>query len=251
MGSDAQPARIVVTRSERQAPALCKQLAARGFEPVAFPVIRFEPLPAPELPTIAAGLTSRDWLVFTSVNSVIFFSQHLALREWPNAQVAAVGSATARKLAALGASVSLVPSQFTGVQLATELGSIANCQILLPRAKGGRPELVARLREGGATVHDVPLYDTLQTSPTGSAYATLSKGVDAVTFTSPSSVRNFFDLTDDLARVSFCKHPRFVTIGPSTSAELSKFNYQPTAQADPYTIEGVLDACRTLFPTNS
>ena len=43
-----QNRRIVVTRSAEQADDLCAKLEALGATPIRFPVIQFDPLPAPE-----------------------------------------------------------------------------------------------------------------------------------------------------------------------------------------------------------
>lgn len=232
--------RIIVTRSEQQAHKLVNKLTQRGATAIPFPVIRFEPLPAPTLATEVSSLREDDWLVFTSVNAVDYFNASHPLNQLPPCKLAAVGSASCAALEAFGLTIDLIPSIFSGEQLAHELGDLSGKRVLLPRTKAGRPEIVNRLRAKGGDVVDIALYDTVQASPSAESYATLAQGYDMVTFTSPSSVRNFFDLVDEVPDVDFA------TIGPSTSAELRTFGRIPTIEATPFTIEQMVEAI-TIF----
>jgi uroporphyrinogen III methyltransferase/synthase len=249
--------RIVVTRSTDQADELCAKLAALGATAVRFPVIQFTPLPAPELDTALAHLHQYAWLIFTSVNAVRFFfgdgeTRRQGEREWISAirntqyaiRIAAVGSATQALLQQYGLPVDFVPTEFTGEQLALGLGDVAGQRILLPRARIGRPEIVALLRERGALVDDIALYDTVTAVPTPEALAELEKGADVITFTSPSSVRNFYKIRETRPD-KFEKPVRsalIAAIGPSTAAEAAKFGLTVEIMPDEYTIDGLVTA---------
>lgn len=242
--------RIVVTRSADQADELCAKLAALGATAVRFPVIQFIPLPAPELDAALAHLNDYAWLIFTSANAVRFFFRdkengRQGEREWISAiRIAAVGSATQELLASYGLPVDFVPAEFTGEQLALGLGDVAGQRILLPRARIGRPEIVALLRERGALVDDIALYDTVTAVPTPQALAELEKGTDVITFTSPSSVRNFYKIRETRPD-KFEKPVRsalIAAIGPSTAAEAAKFGLTVEIMPDEYTIDGLVTA---------
>lgn len=219
---------------------MCDKLAGRGVQPIAFPVIEFVSLNA-DL-QIFAQKGAYNWLLFTSVNAVNFyFAQQVEIRA---AKIGAVGSATAVRLAELGCSPDFMPQQFTGEQLALGLGDVVDKRILLPRAKGGRPEIITLLRQRGAHVDDVPLYDTVQTMPTAAAWATLANGADVVTFTSPSSVRNFVDLlTKAPAGFSWdWKKTAVACIGPSTQAEAEFFGLTVAIVPQQYRIDDLIEA---------
>ncbi|MCB8983743.1 MAG: hydroxymethylbilane synthase [Ardenticatenaceae bacterium] len=245
--------RILVTRSPEQAQAFADKLAALGAEPVVFPVIQFEPLPA-DLPDPA----DYDWLIFTSANAVDFFFERLETRDWRLSLVsslqspvsslpktAAVGSATAFKLATFGVAVDFMPDEFTGEQLAQGLGDLTGQRVLLPRAKIGRPEIVALLRERGAVVDDVALYDTVTAVPTPAALAELDKGVDAITFTSPSSVRNFLQIVESRPQ-GFLKplgsKAVVACIGPVTAAQARELGLTVHVTPEDYTIDALIEA---------
>jgi len=244
--------RIVITRSPDQAQALCAQLEVRGATCIYLPAIEFKPLPAPDLDKALAHLDSYDWLIFTSSNAVRFFLERAAegkrqeaVAIWGNQddspRIAAVGSATQKRLAENGLSVDFIPEKFTGEQLVLGLGDISGQRILLPRAKIGRPEIITMLREHGAIVDEIALYDTVTAVPTPQALAELEKGVDIITFTSPSSVRNFLEITGALR---LAKPQRFLVavIGPSTAAEARKLGLPVDIMPDEYTIDGLVNA---------
>ena len=224
--------RIVVTRSPDQAESMCQKLEALGATAIPFPAIDFAPLPAPELNEALANLAGFDWLVFTSGNAVRFFwerldANSLTISNDDNFRIAAVGSATNKLLAEKGLTVDFTPDEFTGEQLALGLGDLNGKKILLPRAKIGRPEIVDLLREQGAEVTDIGLYDTITAEPTPEALAELNQGVDAVTFTSPSSVRNFLKIIEPYCNLT---NATIACIGPSTTAEAEARDGDATAR---------------------
>ncbi|MCB8944332.1 MAG: uroporphyrinogen-III synthase [Ardenticatenaceae bacterium] len=241
--------RIVVTRSPDLAEPMCKQLAAWGAVPLRFPVIDFVPLPAPEL-----DLAHFDWLVFTSGNGVRFFFERLETGDWrlgTDLRVAAVGEATGRLLAEYGVDVAFVPEVFTGEALGLGLGDVRGKRILLPRAKIGRPEIVDLLRERGAVVDDVALYETVTAVADPAALAELDKGVDVLTFTSPSSVRNFLKIVPSPGSSRREGNPLVACIGPSTAEEAEKNGLTVSIVPDIYTIEGLITAVVDYFESRT
>ncbi len=219
--------RVLVTRSAAQADAFARPLAALGAQPILFPVIAFAPLPAPELDAALAELSRYDWLVFTSANAVeFFFSAYDALPVRPYLpRLAVVGGATARLLEERDLTPDYMPGEFTGEQLALGLGDLAGRRVLLPRARAGRPEIVDLLREQGAEVDDIALYDTVTAVPTAAALEELGRGVDVLTFTSPSSVRNFHAVVTaaELDADALLRDTHVIAIGPVTAAELAHY----------------------------
>jgi uroporphyrinogen-III synthase len=139
--------------------------------------------------------------------------------------------------------VNFVPEQFTGEQLVLGLGDVAGKRILLPRARIGRPEIVEMLRQRGALVAEFALYNTVTAVPTPAALAELEKGVDVLTFTSPSSVRNFLKIVETRPQ-GFLKPlgSLVAVIGPATAAEAEKIGLTVDVMPDEYTIEGLVTA---------
>jgi uroporphyrinogen III methyltransferase / synthase len=103
---------------------------------------------------------------------------------------------------------------------------------LVVRAREGRDVLPEALRERGAEVDVVVLYETVA-EPVD---ASVVSGVDYVTFTSASTVRFFLEAVGGL------DGPRVVSIGPATTAALREAGLEPDVEADPHTPDGLVAA---------
>jgi len=243
--------RIVVTRARSQASALAGRLEALGAIVVESPAIRIEP-PADPAP-LRRAIEKRDafdWIVFTSANGVEAFFGALAdagldARALARPRIAAMGSATAERLAAFGVRADLVPATFTTEGLVESLAAQANLQgarILCPRADIAPKELVERLAAGGANVTELTAYRTVANNEGAETVAAMlaRDEVDWLSFTSSSTVKNFFSAVPvGAVRAS---RARSASIGPSTSAALRAVGIEPAAEADPHTIDGLVAA---------
>lgn len=248
--------RILITRSQEQAASFGDKLARLGAEPVVFPVIQFVALPPQPLDSALAQLDQYDWTVFTSVNAVEFFLRRVDELDLTlnMSQVATVGSATAVALHSRHIAIDFMPDEFTGEALAAGLGDLTGQKVLLPRAKIGRPQIVELLRQQGAEVNDVALYDTVTAVPTPDALAQLQQGFDVITFTSPSSVRNFLKILDTLRPQRFPKPLRSLfdeavvaCIGPVTADEAEKNGLDVAIIPSEYTIDGLIQAIADYY----
>ena len=161
-------------------------------------------------------------------------------------KIAAVGPVTAEKLAQMGVRVDVVPNKFTGVQLAHGLGDLGGKRVLLPRARKGRPEMATALREQGANVEDIATYDTVAATPPAEALAELERGLDAITFASPSSVRYFLEA---IAPLDFRpdETAAIACIGPTTAAEAESLGLRVDVIPEAYTIGGLIEALESYF----
>src|SRR5690606_2965047 len=147
--------------------------------------------------------SSFDWIIFTSANAVESFMSRLTastdVRELKGVTICAVGPSTASCLLRYGARADLTPDAYRAEALLVALratGSLRDKRVLLPRADIGRDVLLEGLREAGAEVTDVIAYHTTlaqgERSDGKDIYRMLLDGqIDAVTFTSASTVRNF------------------------------------------------------------
>jgi uroporphyrinogen-III synthase len=250
--------RIVVTRAREQAGDLMRALEQRGAMPVLVPVIRIQPLENLGARRAAlTGLSAYRWVVFTSQNAVrVVFDRLVAWgltpRVFATTAVAAIGSATADALTVRGVVPALVPEEFVAESLAAALigrtgGTLVGTRVLIPSAEDVREVLGAALREHGAEVEAIPVYRTVpvDTDLTGLA-ADIERGrVDAVTFTSSSTVRSFVDLVGRAAATS----KRFVaaTIGPVTAGTARELGLRDVIEAEPHTVEGLVDSLARRF----
>jgi len=246
---------VVVTRAASQAATLRDALAARGAEVVLFPTIVTQAARDPEpVRRAVASVEAYSWIVFTSANAVRFFADHLATRPGgrlpPGVHVAAVGTGTAEALAERHIRVDAIPDEFLGGRIAAALGDLAGRRVLLPRADLGRPETPEALRAAGALVDDVTVYHTVPAVADPTGLARLEDGVDAVTFTSPSTFTNFVALVgrrmeDLLAGAAVA------SIGPVTSAAIRDAGHPVHVEPAEHTMAGLVDALDTFFASHA
>jgi uroporphyrinogen III methyltransferase / synthase len=242
---------VVITRSRAQATAFARALADRGATPVFFPTIDIRPLE--DCSALDRALTTADrcdWIVFTSANAVSAVWERLAalgLTAIPGpGRIAAVGPATAAALTGRGVQVSAMPADYHGAAIAGALGPLSGLRVLLPRADLGREETAEALREAGAVVEEVVAYHTTPATPDPGGLAALRGTVDAVTFTSPSTVRNFVMLVGPDAR-DLLARSLVVCIGPVTAAAVTALGLAPPLQPRSSTGEALLDVLEAYF----
>jgi uroporphyrinogen III methyltransferase/synthase len=236
---------VAVTRARAQASALAARLRGLGAEVVEAPAIRTQALPV-ELPDVR----SYDLLCVTSPTGADQLFAHLRdARELAGVTVAAIGPGTARALRAHGVEADIVPARAVAEGLVEALDGAAArardasppgaafpfARVLVARAAEGRDVLIDALRERGAHVDVVALYETLA-EPLDDDTREAASAADYVLFTSASSVRFFAAAGGSLTG------PRLASIGPATSAELLEHGAQPDIEADPHTPDGLVAA---------
>ncbi|PYP95991.1 MAG: hypothetical protein DMD38_09765 [Gemmatimonadetes bacterium] len=257
MAATLQGRRIVVTRTREQAGDLVRALEDRGAVTVIAPVIRIQPLEnLGALRAALTGLSAYRWVVFTSQNAVqIVFDRLVAWgltpRVFRSTAVAAIGTATADALTLRGVVPALVPEEFVAESLAEGLirhhGTLAGARVLIPSAEDGREVLGTTLRQHGAEIETIAVYRTVPVRSDLSALAAEIRGggIDAITFTSSSTVRSFVDLVGPAAATG----GRFVaaTIGPVTAETARELGLRDIIEAEPHTVQGLVDALARRF----
>jgi uroporphyrinogen III methyltransferase/synthase len=242
--------RIVVTRARAQASDLVQRLTALGAEVVSAPVIRIEPLPdLTRLRHALAALATYDWVVFTSSNAVEVACTEPAA--FACVRVAAIGPATADALLRRGVAVALVPEPHVAEALVVALAGrgVSGERVLVPCAERARPALEAGLRAHGAVVDVIPVYRTVADDGDGTVLAQqlLAGSVDAVTFTSSSTVEQFVALVGAPAATSGL----FVAavMGPVTAATARELGVEVGGliEAEPSTAAGLTAALVRRF----
>jgi uroporphyrinogen III methyltransferase/synthase len=233
---------VVVTRAREQTSELRARLELLGAEVIELPAIAIERV-AVTLPE----LTNYDWLVFTSANGVdAFFEQGLAsagldARAFAGVRVAVIGPGTERALTARGVIADLVPDRVVAEALLDGFPKPDRPQarVLIARAEKARDVLPDGLSEVGYTVDILPVYRTVRAEPDAAAVTRVRDGqVDAITFTSSSTVTNLCDLLGAVPD----PQPIVVSIGPVTSETARGRGLTVHAEADPHTIDGLVDA---------
>jgi uroporphyrinogen III methyltransferase/synthase len=249
---------ILVTRTREQASELVRQLRDLGARVLELPTIAVEPLPQDELAGAIEDLAEFDWVVFTSANAVELFFKCLAAgggdaRTLAGRRVAAIGPATAARLAEHGIRADLVPEEAVAESLAAALvaaGVGAGTRVLLPRAAEARDVLTETLRQEGALVEAVAVYRTVVPAAVDEAcLEALGAGeVDLVTLTSSSTARQFVSLMQSrggeelLGRLK--GQLKFASIGPITSRTAAELGLKVAVESAEHTAAGLVEAIR-------
>ncbi len=250
--------RVLVTRAEEQAEVLASKLEELGAETVKLPLIRIEP-PEDESPlqeaidkVLAQGY---DWVVFTSVHGVRTFFERLrqrnaGLERLNSVKFAVIGPATGKELERFGAQTAAMPERYTNEGL-TEMfeGMLkaSRCsrpiRFLLWRAQGAREVLAKKLRELGASVDEVYAYRTVPNPlPQEQIDEMLKEPVNIVTFTSPSTVKAFFEVLGNERARKILSNAKVAVIGPVTERACKDFGVEPEIVAQVHTVDGLVNA---------
>ena len=245
--------RIVVTRAKGQAEALSARLRALGAEVVELPTIEIRPAADYEpLDRAIAALASYDWLIFTSANGVRFFLDRLdrsaADLRAVRAKICAIGPATRAAVEALHLKVDLMGKEYVAEGLVEAFAShdLVGKRVLLPRAAVARDLVPVELTRRGALIDVVEAYRTVipeEAATHARELFTAARKPDCITFTSSSTVQNFLAVAgaETLAGV------KVVSIGPVTSKTARGLGIEISAEAQPYTVDGLVSAILGLF----
>ncbi len=242
--------RILVTRARHQAGKLSEGLRALGAEPVEVPVIEIRP-PSDFAPLDRAlrSLSDYDWLILTSANTVRALVDRLShlkisIQNAVPLQVAAVGEATAEAACHAGLAVALVPESYVAESLTESLAArTRGKKVLLVRAAIARDVIPHALRAAGATVDVVDAYrNVMPASAPALLRDALKEGIDAVAFTSSSSVTHLVDAAQKTGIAFPFVGVAAISIGPITSKTLRDLGWEPLAEANPSDVSGLVDA---------
>jgi uroporphyrinogen III methyltransferase/synthase len=236
---------VVVTRARAQASGLAATLRELGAEAVELPAIRIEPrLETDAVREAASAIGEYSLVCLTSPNGVHLLFEALAAagrdaRALAGATVAAIGPGTARALAEHGIAADVVPERFVAEALVEALAAVEvdGQRVLVARAAEARDVLPEALRERGAQVDVLPLYETVREQPDEEAIAA-AQNADYVTFTSSSTVTNLTEALGD----RFPAEARIVSIGPVTSETARAAGLRVDVEAKRHDVDGLLAA---------
>jgi len=246
--------RILVTRAPEQAAPLVARLAELGAEPVLVPTIGIVPPESyDELDAAICRLDQTNSLVLTSANAVAFFFARLAAagsdsRALAGITLVTVGPKTAEALAASGLRADRIPATFDAEGVVAMLrDEVAGRRILYPRAALARDLIVRELSAAGATV-DAPLAYASAPPPDAATRlsAALADGLDLLTFTASSTVRNFTALLSP-GQLAAARAVPAAVIGPQTAATARELGFTIAVEPPEATQEAMTQAIVNYF----
>jgi uroporphyrinogen-III synthase len=238
---------IIVTRPAEQAAPLARELERRGARILVAPAIRLMAARSAALTAALRELAAGqfDWMTLTSAATVDVLRDRLGAPGDVRAKVAAIGEGTAQAFRRWARrDPDLQPATFTTAALARAFPR-GSGRVLCARADIAPEGLEEALARKGWAAIRVDAYRTVfATSLPRETRDALRRGdVDAVTFTSASTVRGFVNALGAAKGA-----PRVVCIGPVTAAAARDAGLRPATVAKPHTIEGLVAALERALP---
>jgi uroporphyrinogen-III synthase len=237
---------VLVTRPAGRSERLERLLEGRGARPISAPTIELAPARAAPLADALARLAAGGfaWIVLTSPATVDVLSGRLSGPREVRAKVAAIGEGTAATFRRWARRPpDLQPPTFTTAALARAFPR-GTGTVLCARADIAPEGLEDALEKKGWTAERVDAYRTrYPRSLPKEARDALRRGeVDAVTFTSASTVRGFVRALGPVRGT-----PKVVCVGPVTAQEARAHGLTVHAVANPHTMEGLVGALDRVF----
>jgi uroporphyrinogen III methyltransferase/synthase len=239
--------KVVVTRAREQASELKRMLEESGAQVLQFPTIEIAPPEAfDSLDHVIDG--RYDLYVFTSINGVKSFFDRLLergkdARLFAGAKIAAVGDTTAAELRARGIVPDIIPDKFQSIALLPLLDQDqGGKKTAVIRAAEGRDELIDELRRRGGQVDLGIAYRTIAADYDVEELRATLDSIDAVTFTSASTVEHFFGKLTPEERRKLMENAKLFSIGPTTTEAIRKFGFSPEVESKNATIAALHDA---------
>jgi uroporphyrinogen III methyltransferase/synthase len=248
--------KILITRARDQAAVFSSSLRDLGAEVIELPTIEIvPPVSWKGLDKAINQIESYSWLIFTSTNGVNFFWQRWKEnnkdRLPPSLKICAIGPATAYQLMEKGIEVHYTPKEFVAEAILKgfEKSMLKGKRILLARAKEARDILPEGLRKMGAQVDVVETYRTVKPKwGSKRLKELLMKGkVDAITFTSSSTVNHFAELLKKEDLQNLLSGIAIACIGPITARTAKNWKMRVQIQPKEYTIPALTQAIVQYF----
>jgi uroporphyrinogen-III synthase len=239
---------VLVTRPADQSVELMRRLRGLGAAAIVAPTIEIAPVRSAALTAALRDLSAGRfaWITLTSRSTVEMLAARLATPSDVRARVAVIGDGTGKAFRAWARRPpDLMPATFTTSGLARAFPR-GDGDVLCARADIAPAGLEDGLAAKGWSPIRVDAYRTrmARTLP-AEARAALRDGlVDAITFTSASTVRGFVGAMGVVRG-----DPKVVSIGPVTAKEAREHGLRVSAVARPHTIEGLVEALQRVLGT--
>lgn len=240
---------VAITRPADRAKKACEIVEKLGGSAVLAPTLDLKPVNTDSLKNLVRNVDSLDWIVFTSPTTIdslnLFYPDFL---QNLNCKVAVIGNKTGTLLKKQGVDVDLMPKDFTGEGLVEEFtkSNIKGKTIGIPRTASARDTLPKGLEKLGNKVILAEAYKSLFPMDDKSVKELIEKiensEIDAITFTSPLTVHNFFKISENNEKLKNLLSDNLLTvaIGPITGNVLDDYEVR-YIYPDTYTVPDMME----------
>ena len=240
---------VAITRPIDRAQKACEIVEKLGGDAFLAPTLDLKPINSKSLKELVSKKDELDWIVFTSPTTIVslnkFYPEFLKSLK---CKLAVIGNKTGKLAEKQGLKVDLMPDDFTAEGLVEEFEkrNIKNQTIGIPRTASARPTLPQGLKELGNEVIVAEAYKSLFPMDDLKVKQLILKietgEIDAITFTSPLTVENFFKISDDSKKLAKLLNENLLTvcIGPITAKVLEKYDIA-YIYPDTYTVPDMME----------
>ena len=224
---------VAITRPKDRAKKACEIVEKLGGSAILAPTLDLEPVNSESLKYLVSKKEELDWIIFTSPTTIVSLNKFYPdFIKTLNCKLAVIGNKTGRLAEKNGLTVDLMPEDFTAEGLIEEFKKrgITNQTIGIPRTTSARPILPEELEKLGNEIILAEAYKSLFPMDEKAIKELIAKienkEIDAITFTSPLTVENFFQIADDKEKLAQLLNDNLLTvcIGPITAKVLEKYN---------------------------
>jgi uroporphyrinogen-III synthase len=236
---------VMIPRGKAHAKSFSELVASNGGIPVEIPLIAFQPVAASEkLLKTLANLHTYDWIIFTSNVTVETFYSFLKKGQALLPKIAVIGEKTKEVLVDMGETVDFVPEEYVAEGFIDEFLPHVNQgeRILIPKGNLARDYISAALKEKGAIVDEIIIYETFMPDESrGKLVKMLSEeSLDILTFTSPSTIDHFMKIVEENQLRDKLEHCIVACIGPVSKRKAEQRGLKVHAMPEKYTVEEML-----------
>jgi uroporphyrinogen-III synthase len=244
---------IAITRPRERAQVAVDIITREGGAALLAPTLELVMTRTESLLELCQHAKDLDWIIFTSPASLEALFKYCPDFKYdlnPECRIAVIGPRTQRALEEHGLNTELVPEDYTAEGLLKFMAplNLEGKIIGIPRTFSARDVLPEGLRKMGAQVllaeayqstipHDLkPVQDLIE--------GILNGEVDAVTFTSPLTVHNLFEIASNKKEelINYLKDEKvmIIAIGPITGYAIQEYDL-PYSAPSKYTVESMLE----------
>ena len=245
---------VAITRPKDRAKKACEIVERLGGSAILAPTLDLEPVNTESLKYLVSKKDELDWIIFTSPTTIVSLNKfYPEFIKNLNCKLAVIGNKTGRLAEKNGLTVDLMPEDFTAEGLIEEFKKreITGKTIGIPRTASARAVLPQELEKLGNEIILAEAYKSLFPMDEDAVKELIQKiennEIDAITFTSPLTVENFFKIADDNTKLAEIVNNNLLTvcIGPITAKVLEKYNIAHI-YPDTYTVPDMMEL---LFKT--
>lgn len=223
--------RILITREKEQAKSLQDKIKEQGGIPVITPLLKIISYADARRDMIFNSIEQFDWIFFTSVNGVHhFFKQLQNQNQMKQCKIAVVGHKTEEAIKMYGLSAHFIPSTYNAETMAQEFLELYPDveQVLFIRGNLSRQTLLEAFANANISYEKLVVYETIiNKEEKRHLNDVVKKGIDYLTFTSPSTVEAFVQLVD-LQLLSQIKTKPCFCIGTTTEKSAQNNHFKQT-----------------------